>query len=781
LVPPFRDPRNASNSLGTIFSAGNGTGYSDQPQIVIFNETYWLCVLTCSPGHEGQKSQIAASVVSTDRGVSWSAPVSIEPLPPTGNRAAASWVNPLLVSKRLYVFYTFNIFNTTQWPNQAGTNKTIANSNLLGGQFYRYSDTAGASWSDRQQVPLRPTQIDRQNPFKGSIPMGWSVGKPFVSSDGTAYFQYSKCGCPPSQKYTCDLIVSYDEAWLFASKDIVTGAATPRFETLPEGDVGLLAHNRTGNESAASTASVGATAAAVDIINGSCYKDCPPTPANPSGCGQEFNPKERLLSHQVCLKTGLCQHLSREICGNACAELGYALAGVEAEHQSCMCGNTVNSSALTTPEECNAACAGEPAETCGGQFRAFVYEAKNRTVPHHQPPPNGMPGVTGVDSWIAEEGDLVEMGSSSPAHLYYIYRTSDGFLGVGTSTDGAKSFVGPLYAEYASSLLNTSGRLKNPRGPVTPRRFANGRYLLLYFNRANGGIQGSRNPYWLTAGTYDPARGTIVWSQPEIILYTRYSTTVSGTDPIGDKLGYPDLFEHDGEFYMTETDKITARIHLFEPDLIAGLFAQGVAKGQPKGMDAIYASSKPPHHIPNPFLDLDMTVGDSLTVEAWINPVPADAPARPVLACGETNGTGALFHFFAPGGRGRALAVLFRGANESKAHAMATENITQLGVTPGPHHVVMVVDGDAQIVSFLVDGILLDGSDTLGTGFVELAGLSHSRLAIRGESAESGGATECMVGADVKSLRVYGSKRDSEQRGFLRTSEVVASFRGGLS
>jgi hypothetical protein len=123
------------------------------------------------------------------------------------------------------------------------------------------------------------------------------------------------------------------------------------------------------------------------------------------------------------------------------------------------------------------------------------------------------------------------------------------------------------------------------------------------------------------------------------------------------------------------------------------------------------------------------------------------------------------------------LAVLFRGANETTAHAMATENITQLGA-PGLHHVVMVVDGNAQIASFLVDGILLDGSDDLGTGFVELAGLSHSGLSRRGESGESG--AECMVGGDVKSLRIYGSKRGSGQRGFLRTSEVVASFRGGL-
>lgn len=268
---------------------------------------------------------------------------------------------------------------------------------------------------------------------------------------------------------------------------------------------------------------------------------------------------------------------------------------------------------------------------------------------------------------------------------------------------------------------------------------------------------------------------------------------------------YPDLFEHDGQYYMTETDKITARIHKFDRSLVEGLFAQGTASGQPQELAPIYSSgrSNPPHHIANP-LELhgkqqyiDITEGDSLTVEAWINPVPEGAPARPVLACGKTNGTGLLFHLFAPGGKGRALAALFRGTNtNASAHALATEQIAQLGKASGAHHVVMVVDGDAEIVSFLVDGVMLDGSDELGTGFVELAPLNHpdhsqsSRLRqvysledFDGLTAEAGqapaGTTDCMVGAAVRSLRVYGSKRGSIHRGFLRTSEVVASFRDG--
>lgn len=173
---------------------------------------------------------------------------------------------------------------------------------------------------------------------------------------------------------------------------------------------------------------------------------------------------------------------------------------------------------------------------------------------------------------------------------------------MGTSTDGGEHFHAPLYAEYARKLLNTSGRLKNPRGPITPRRFSNGRYLLLYFNRANGGIQGNRNPYWLAAGTYDAARDVIWWSQPEIILYTHYATVdandasggaqqarrAGAADKIGEKLGYPDLFEFEGSYYMTETDKITARLHHLPPDLVSDLFAQGMATGGPTTLKPLF-------------------------------------------------------------------------------------------------------------------------------------------------------------------------------------------------
>lgn len=67
-MPDTTDPRDARVPWGTIFSAGNGTGYSDQPQVVIINASFWMCVVTCSPGHEGQRSQIVGTTVSHDGG-----------------------------------------------------------------------------------------------------------------------------------------------------------------------------------------------------------------------------------------------------------------------------------------------------------------------------------------------------------------------------------------------------------------------------------------------------------------------------------------------------------------------------------------------------------------------------------------------------------------------------------------------------------------------------------------------------------------------------------------
>ena len=86
--------------------------------------------------------------------------------------------------------------------------------------------------------------------------------------------------------------------------------------------------------------------------------------------------------------------------------------------------------------------------------------------------------------------------------------------------------------------------------------------------------------------------------------------------------------------------------------------------------------------------------------------------------------------------------------------------------------------------------VLLDGGEELGTGFTELAVLlkqesieqpttAHSANGTADTAVGVGGVSMCTIGADTLGLRVWGSAAGSSARGYLRTSEVVASFVAG--
>ena len=83
-------------------------------------------------------------------------------------------------------------------------------------------------------------------------------------------------------------------------------------------------------------------------------------------------------------------------------------------------------------------------------------------------------------------------------------------------------------ADYGPAMYMR--KLKQPTGPTTPRRFRNGKFLMTVFadsqrfpDRAGFEL---RDPYWLVAGWEGEealpgggTRKTILWSQPEILLY----------------------------------------------------------------------------------------------------------------------------------------------------------------------------------------------------------------------------------------------------------------------
>ena len=261
------------------------------------------------------------------------------------------------------------------------------------------------------------------------------------------YLQYTKCGCPPAQAGSCEDVVSYDEAWLFASADIAaaTGSVQPTFATLPAGDVGLLAHNRTqpGVGPGVGSEVVGA------------------------GVGSEGpDPSCKLAQLAGCYTQTGCTAAAQ----NASASDACFAATVNPDWGTCV---TVS---CTSPGGGAWRC---PQNTTGCSGGTTGY-SRDAAMTATAPPNNVMPTPTGAGSWIAEEGNLVEMGNHTPARLYYAYRTSDGYLGVGTSVDGGLTFNAPMYGGYSRSVPGEANRLKNPRGPITPRRVFGNRYDLTW-------------------------------------------------------------------------------------------------------------------------------------------------------------------------------------------------------------------------------------------------------------------------------------------------------------
>ena len=147
--------------------------------------------------------------------------------------------------------------------------------------------------------------------------------------------------------------------------------------------------------------------------------------------------------------------------------------------------------------------------------------------------PSAAEGLRAKEGDLAEEGDVVQLGPGSD--LVYLFRTFDGFLGVASYIDGEWKD-----RQRALRLLDGSA-LKQPNGPLAPRRFVDTEdnsvyYLLMFYNRglptavhSNGtnpvslpnAAWGSRNPYWLAAGWSDGVSNTtIVWSEPEVVLYS---------------------------------------------------------------------------------------------------------------------------------------------------------------------------------------------------------------------------------------------------------------------
>ncbi|HLV37386.1 MAG TPA: sialidase family protein, partial [Spirillospora sp.] len=220
------DPRNIET--GYEIPSEN---YCDQPYIVIADDGAWVCVLTTGRGREGDRGQHVVSTRSTDQGKTWSPLVDIEP----ADGPESSWVMPLKVpSGRIYAIYNHNTDALEEVITDFGPTRRV---DTLGHFQFKYSDDNGLSWSqERYRIPLRVTQIDRDNPYQGKVQFFWGVGKPIIHN-GRAYVGFAKVG-----RFGHGFMAT-SEGYFLCSENVLTESdpAKIEWELLPDGEVGLRA------------------------------------------------------------------------------------------------------------------------------------------------------------------------------------------------------------------------------------------------------------------------------------------------------------------------------------------------------------------------------------------------------------------------------------------------------------------------------------------------------------------------------------------------------------
>ncbi|WP_138475567.1 LamG-like jellyroll fold domain-containing protein [Dyadobacter bucti] len=198
--------------------------YADQPYVIVCNDGSWLCTMTTSSGTEYAYMNHIVATKSYDQGKTWTALSDVE----TSGVPQSSWAVPLKTpSGRVYVFYNYN---QNRHPGLAG---------VMSGPFmFKYSDDNGKTWSEkRYEVPMRKTQIDRDNFSKGRYNFFWSIDKPDVT-DKAAYITFSKILLtnPEGKGFA-----SRGEGYIMKSSNILT-VINPddiKWDMLPEADTGI--------------------------------------------------------------------------------------------------------------------------------------------------------------------------------------------------------------------------------------------------------------------------------------------------------------------------------------------------------------------------------------------------------------------------------------------------------------------------------------------------------------------------------------------------------------
>jgi len=330
--------------------------------------------------------------------------------------------------------------------------------------------------------------------------------------------------------------------------------------------------------------------------------------------------------------------------------------------------------------------------------------------------------------------------------LVMVNRTSQGFADVSYSRDDGRSWTPPAALTYEP---NGSRVIKNPRANIKVWRTEAGKYLL--WHHFNGTTSyNNRNPVWLSAGVED-GDGKLHWSQPEVLLY----------DPAtSNRISYPDLVEVGGQFWVTETQKSIARVHPIDGDYLNTLFTWdtvGTVRSANKTIDVKPVGGSMAQAI-GAIDSLSGASAGGFSMDFWVNLNDLDA--------GQTiadNRDGAGKGFVVQTTADERLEVLLNDGSTTSSWN------TDLGaiMAHAGQHIGLVVDGQANIITWVVNGQLLDGGSERDFGW----GRINSSLGdVNGESdltiADS-------VDGTVNEFRFYDTA--------LMTTDLVGNYRAGFA
>ena len=358
-----------------------------------------------------------------------------------------------------------------------------------------------------------------------------------------------------------------------------------------------------------------------------------------------------------------------------------------------------------------------------------------------------------------------------------------GTTGIAKYWNNTNSALSPTNLTPLKGIVSEQGivlmsGVKHPRGPFTPKEIAGmpGIYLLLFYNNAGGGWYG-RDPYFLSCGRETLlANGevTILWSQPEIILYdSEYRGGTSGG-------GYPDFIFTDAadagggvpNVYITTAQKgiphpAKSRSYLIQidPSIIQGLLTQHIAS-----------------HVPTtiqPILSLKGTTDMNTPTKLKQLPATGTTPETnqqgfTIIFTVENHGIHALpgnqlishdYMDLTVGGDVKNVSSLhlnfsYIDGRGSNFQGRTNEMCTGILVAEGKHQISIVADGGANIVSFVIDGVYCDASWSWipPTGMRDIP---ESNFTVYSKSQEYGGT--------IDMFNVYDRA--------LRTSEIIAMYR----